>query len=380
MAARLGSVGRRQLSVRPRSRRQLLDAADARRALRLQDREDRSGPLQGLRREQHAHPASGRRRARRRSGRAARASVLHRRDGHARRPPRPHHRISHGEPLHRERAAAAARRLRDDDADCRDRPSLGDQCRDAADGGPLGPHPGRDAHLQHRSRSLRRVDSRRFRAAAARRARLRVARCAERADRGRLRPRAYAVRSPFTVESRAVPPDEFMFELALPDQPDSNVIVANTVRMYTCRLTTYARGHIGNFRTFICLDVLRRTLKYLGGYRVRQVMNFTDVDDRTIAGAQKAGMDLRTYTEQYITAFREDARALGLEDVEETPRATDTANLRAMADMIAALDKNGHTYRSDGSIYFKISTVPDYVKLVHLDHVGIKPVARVDSS
>jgi len=155
--------------------------------------------------------------------------------------------------------------------------------------------------------------------------------------------------------------------------------VDNTVRMYTCGLTTYARGHIGNFRTFICLDVLRRTLKYLGGYRVKQVMNFTDVDDRTIAGAQKAGMDLRTYTEQFITAFREDARALGLEDVEETPRATDEANLRAMADMIAALDKNGHTYRSDGSIYFKISTLPDYGKLVHLDHDGIKPGARVDT-
>ena len=64
----------------------------------------------------------------------------------------------------------------------------------------------------------------------------------------------------------------------------------NTVRMYTCGLTVYARGHIGNFRTFVCVDVLRRTLKYLLGYEVRQVMNFTDVDDRTIAGAQKAGM------------------------------------------------------------------------------------------
>src|SRR3954464_14421168 len=105
----------------------------------------------------------------------------------------------------------------------------------------------------------------------------------------------------------------------------------DTVRLYTCGLTTYARGHIGNFRTFICVDVLRRTLKYLLGHRVRQVMNFTDVDDRTIAGAQKAGLDLRTYTEQYIVAFREDARALGLEDVEESPRATDEANLRAMA-------------------------------------------------
>src|SRR5438876_3094421 len=98
---------------------------------------------------------------------------------------------------------------------------------------------------------------------------------------------------------------------------------ADTVRIYTCGLTTYARGHIGNFRTFVCLDVLRRTLKYLLGHQVRHVVNFTDVDDRTIAGAEKAGMDLRTYSDQYIAAFREDARALGLEQVEENPRATD---------------------------------------------------------
>src|SRR3954463_6221157 len=86
----------------------------------------------------------------------------------------------------------------------------------------------------------------------------------------------------------------------------------NGVRMYTCGLTVYARGHIGNFRTFICVDVLRRTLKYLLGFNVRQVMNFPDVDDRTIIGAQKAGKDLRSYTDQYIAMFREDAQALGL--------------------------------------------------------------------
>ncbi len=153
----------------------------------------------------------------------------------------------------------------------------------------------------------------------------------------------------------------------------------NTVRMYTCGLTVYARGHIGNFRTFVCLDVLRRTLKYLCGHRVRQVMNFTDVDDRTINGAQKAGMDLRAYTDQYIAAFREDTRALGLEEIEEMPRATDEPNLRAMANMVAALERNGHTYRSDGSIYFKISTMPGYGKLARLDHQGMKPGARVDS-
>jgi cysteinyl-tRNA synthetase len=155
--------------------------------------------------------------------------------------------------------------------------------------------------------------------------------------------------------------------------------VGNTVRMYTCGLTVYARGHIGNFRTFICLDVLRRTLKHLQGHEMRQVMNFTDVDDRSIAGAQKAGMDLRAYTDQYIAAFREDARALGLEEVEEMPRATDEANLRAMADLIASLEKNGHTYVSDGSIYFKISTMPDYGQLAHLDHAGMQPGARVDA-
>jgi cysteinyl-tRNA synthetase len=152
-----------------------------------------------------------------------------------------------------------------------------------------------------------------------------------------------------------------------------------TVRMYTCGLTVYARGHIGNFRTFVCIDVLRRTLRHLLGFEMRHVMNFTDVDDRTIAGAQKAGMDLRSYTDQYIAAYREDARALGMEDVEEMPRATDEANLRAMADLVSALDANGHTYRSDGSVYFKIATLPTYGRLARLDHEGMKPGARVDA-
>jgi cysteinyl-tRNA synthetase len=153
----------------------------------------------------------------------------------------------------------------------------------------------------------------------------------------------------------------------------------NTVRIYTCGLTVYARGHIGNFRTFVCVDVLRRTLRHLLKFNVRHVMNFTDVDDRTILGAQKAGMDLRAYTDQYIAAFRDDARALGLEQVEENPRATDAANIEAMGELIKQLEEKGHTYRSDGSIYFKISSMPDYGKLAHLDHEGMKPGARVDT-
>ena len=153
----------------------------------------------------------------------------------------------------------------------------------------------------------------------------------------------------------------------------------DTVRMYTCGLTVYARGHIGNFRTFVCVDVLRRTLRHLMQYKVHHVLNFTDVDDRTIIGAQKAGMDLRAYTDQYIAAFREDARALGLEQVEENPRATDPANIAAMVTMVEELEQKGHTYRSDGSVYFKIASMPDYGKLAHLDHEGMKPGARVDA-
>ena len=151
------------------------------------------------------------------------------------------------------------------------------------------------------------------------------------------------------------------------------------VRMYTCGLTVYARGHIGNFRTFVATDVLRRALRHQEGYDMRHVMNFTDVDDRTILESQKAGIPLREYTGRYITAFLEDAAALGLEPVEENPRATDDENIAAMGETIKALERNGHTYSSDGSIYFKISTLPDYGKLAHLDHAGIQSGARIDS-
>jgi cysteinyl-tRNA synthetase len=151
------------------------------------------------------------------------------------------------------------------------------------------------------------------------------------------------------------------------------------VRMYACGLTVYARGHIGNFRYFVAIDVLRRALKHVAGFQVRQVTNFTDVDDRTIVESKAAGVSLRDYTDRYIAAFREDAAALGIEPAEENPRATDEENLRAMVEMIQALEANGHTYTSDGSVYFKIATLPEYGKLARLDHEGIKPGARVDA-
>jgi cysteinyl-tRNA synthetase len=152
-----------------------------------------------------------------------------------------------------------------------------------------------------------------------------------------------------------------------------------TVRMYTCGLTVYARGHIGNFRTFVSLDVLRRALKYQAGYEVHQVTNFTDVDDKTIRAAAEAGEPLRAYTTRFIDAFLEDAARLGLEPAEAYPRATDEANLRAMVAMIQQLEARGHTYASEGSVYFRVESFPDYGRLARLDHEGIQPGARVDA-
>jgi cysteinyl-tRNA synthetase len=152
----------------------------------------------------------------------------------------------------------------------------------------------------------------------------------------------------------------------------------NTVRMYACGLTVYARGHIGNFRTFVCLDVLRRTLRHLCGFGVREAINYTDVDDKTIAGAAAAGATLREYTDPWIRCFEEDSAQLGLETPEEMPRATDQVNLQAMGDMVSALERNGHTYRRDGSTYFKIGTLPTYGRLARLDHDGMRSGVSVD--
>ena len=150
------------------------------------------------------------------------------------------------------------------------------------------------------------------------------------------------------------------------------------VRMYTCGLTVYNRGHIGNFRTFVSQDVLRRYLKYKG-YRVTQVTNFTDVDDKTIDGARAAGMDLREYTQEFIDYFFEDCATLNIERAEHYPRATDPEYIDAMVELVQKLEERGHTYRSDGSIYFKVDSFPEYGKLSRIDVTGMKAGARVDS-
>lgn len=147
------------------------------------------------------------------------------------------------------------------------------------------------------------------------------------------------------------------------------------VRMYTCGPTVYDFAHIGNFRTFVFQDVLRRFL-HQRGYRVLQVMNLTDVDDRIIQNAAAAKTGIREYTEKYIQAFLDDMDALHLERPEEIVRATDHIN--DMVSLIERLRDKGVTYQSDGSIYYSIAKFPQYGKLSKIDMSGIQAGARVD--
>jgi cysteinyl-tRNA synthetase len=146
--------------------------------------------------------------------------------------------------------------------------------------------------------------------------------------------------------------------------------------MYVCGLTVYSRGHVGNYRSFVAVDLLRRTLRY-NGYLVTHVMNITDVDDRIIKLAAEAGADLRAFTAPHIRSFHEDMSTLRMEVPEKVPQATD--HIPEMAELISALIARGHTYTAEGSVYFRISTFPEYGRLSRLDVAGIKAGARVDT-
>src|ERR1700683_2651184 len=148
------------------------------------------------------------------------------------------------------------------------------------------------------------------------------------------------------------------------------------VRIYTCGPTVYDYAHIGNFRTFVFQDILRRFLQSRE-YRVLQVMNLTDVDDRIIQKAAAAGVSIREYTEKYVQAFLEDMDALHLEPPEEMVRATD--HIEDMVALIERLQKKGFTYNREGSIYFRIARFPEYGKLSKIDVGGMKAGARVDT-
>jgi cysteinyl-tRNA synthetase len=147
------------------------------------------------------------------------------------------------------------------------------------------------------------------------------------------------------------------------------------VRIYTCGPTVYDYAHIGNFRTFVFQDLLRRWLEYRG-FKVIQVMNITDVDDKTIRGARKRNIPLKEYTDYYMKAFFEDIEALNLEKAEYYPRATE--HIPEMVELIKRLMEKGYAYRGeDGSIYYDISKFKDYGKLSKLKIEELKPGARV---
>ncbi|PYS90024.1 MAG: cysteine--tRNA ligase [Acidobacteria bacterium] len=139
------------------------------------------------------------------------------------------------------------------------------------------------------------------------------------------------------------------------------------VRMYCCGPTVWDFAHIGNLRTFLLGDILRRYLKFKG-YKVTHVMNITDVDDRIIQQAERKGVTLDEYTAPYIEAFWQDFDAIGMERPEVAPRATQ--HIKQMTELIARLEADGHAYASDGSIYYRIASFPQYGKLSKINFAG----------
>ncbi len=138
------------------------------------------------------------------------------------------------------------------------------------------------------------------------------------------------------------------------------------VRIYTCGPTVYDYGHVGNFRTFVVQDVLRRYLKYKG-FKVTQVMNLTDVDDKTIRGARRERVSLKEYTERYTRVFFEDLDTLSIERVERYPKATE--HIGDMVMIVKRLLEKGCAYEKGGSVYYDVSKFKDYGRLS-----GVKPV------
>jgi cysteinyl-tRNA synthetase len=150
---------------------------------------------------------------------------------------------------------------------------------------------------------------------------------------------------------------------------------SNEVRMYTCGPTVYDYAHIGNYRTFVFQDILRRFLR-LRGFKMNHVMNLTDVDDRIIANAAAAGVSIRDYTEKFAQAFFDDCQTLSIETPEHWIRATD--HIDNMVKLIQRLQEKAYTYPSEGSIYYRIAKFPHYGRLSNIDVAGIQAGARVD--
>ncbi|MFI0348002.1 MAG: cysteine--tRNA ligase [Chthoniobacterales bacterium] len=159
----------------------------------------------------------------------------------------------------------------------------------------------------------------------------------------------------------------------VPLNPDGH-----SVSLYTCGPTVYDYAHIGNFRAYVFEDLLQRHLE-ARGYVVHRVMNLTDVDDKTIRGACEKKIPLADYTQPFKEAFFADCEALHLRQANTYPEATGPENIARMIAMISTLMERGHAYQAeDGSVYFRITSFPDYGKLAHVDLEAQRPSGRVE--
>ncbi len=153
-------------------------------------------------------------------------------------------------------------------------------------------------------------------------------------------------------------------------------INAGEVKLYTCGPTVYDFAHVGNFRAYIFEDLLKRFLQFMG-YKVVHIMNITDIDDKTIRGANAQGVDLNTYTQKYIDAFFKDIDTLNILRADTYPRATE--HIPEMVAIVKQLIQKGYAYKKDGSYYFSIAKFPAYGRLSKINLEELQPGQRVDA-
>ncbi len=153
-------------------------------------------------------------------------------------------------------------------------------------------------------------------------------------------------------------------------------IKSGEVKLYTCGPTVYDHQHIGNYRAYVFEDLLKKFLKFMG-YTVFHVMNITDIDDKTIKGANEREVTLQEYTKDYIKSFFSDIKTLKIEEADHYPRATEF--IQEMAHMVKGLQEKGYAYEKDGSYYFDISKFPNYGRLSKINMNELRTGVRVDS-
>ncbi len=157
---------------------------------------------------------------------------------------------------------------------------------------------------------------------------------------------------------------------------DFHELEPGQVGLYTCGPTVYDHAHIGNFRSYVFEDLLKRWLLFKG-YRVHHVMNLTDIDDKTIRKASAEGIPLRELTDRYIASFFADLATLNLLPADVYPRATD--HIDGMIEIVQGLLDRGHAYVREGSVYFRIESFAEYGRLAGLDRSNLRAGARVDA-